>query len=102
MAGIVDSGADTSAFPFGFAALMGYTRETLETQTFAQAGGTGNAFRAKQPCIAQVPELPGITMELRPSFIVGAQMVLWGRNDFMTYFDVTFQQRDEKFILTPR
>ncbi len=99
--GIVDSGADTSSFPFGYASLMGYTPQTLVPETFGQAGGTGTAFRAQQPCTAYVPEIPQVVVSMTPSFIPGAQMVLWGRKDFMTYFDVAFQETQQRFTITP-
>jgi hypothetical protein len=42
-----------------------------------------------------------VTIVLNPSFVVGAQMVLWGRRDFMTFFDVAFQETQQRFTITP-
>jgi hypothetical protein len=47
--GMVDSGADTSSFPFAYASLMGYTPATLTQQTIGQVAGSALAYRATQP-----------------------------------------------------
>src|ERR1035437_8412801 len=86
VSGIVDSGADSTSLPFGYAPLLGYTTATLQDRTFVQAGGTGTASVALQPCKMYVPEIPGSVIEFYPQFIQGSQMVLWGRQDFMNRF----------------
>jgi hypothetical protein len=99
--GLVDSGADTTSFPFGYASLMGYSTTTLTEETFLQAAGTGSAYRALAPSSAHVPEIPDVEIEMYPQFVRGAQLVLWGRRDFMTRFDVTIQESQKAFIITP-
>lgn len=100
--GIVDSGADTSAFPFGYASLMGYTAQTLTPETYQQVGGTGTAFRALTASQAVVPEIPTVTVPILPLLVQGAQAALWGRMDFMTYFDVAIYEAEQRFTITPR
>ena len=99
--GIVDSGADTTSLPFGYATLLGYSTATLKEETFTQAGGTGTGYVAQQPCTAIVPEIPGTVIQLFPQFILGGQMVLWGRSDFMALFDVTIQESQQSFTIAP-
>jgi hypothetical protein len=98
--GIVDSGADTTSFPIEYAQLMGYTPATLETETFSQAAGTASGYRATLPCTAVVPEVPGTVVSMTPSFVPGAQMVLWGRTDFMRVFDVHISESNQHFTIT--
>jgi hypothetical protein len=98
--GIVDSGADTSSFPFGYATLMGYTPATLTPETFRQVGGAGTAYRALAPSTAVVPEIPGVTVQMHPQFVQGSEMVLWGRMDFMRYFNVAFDEPNQQFTIT--
>lgn len=100
VAGIVDTGADSSSFPFEYAQLMGYSTATLVPETFGQAGGTGNGYLATQPCTAVVPEIPGTVVSMTPSFIPGSGMVLWGRTDFMMAFDVTISESSQQFTIT--
>ena len=98
--GIVDSGADTSSFPFDYAQLMGYGTTTLVTETFEQAGGSGNGYRALRARTAVVPEIPGTVVSMTPSFIPGSGVVLWGRTDFMMAFDVTVSESNQQFTIT--
>ncbi len=77
--GLVDSGADSTMFPFTFATLMGYTQSTLVQIEFGQADGSiGSAFLATKPCAAVVPEVATITIEMTPTFVRGADLTLWG------------------------
>lgn len=99
VAGIVDSGADTTSLPFDYAALLGYTGDTLSEETFLQAGGTGTAYLATVACSSYVPEIPEVVIETYPQFIKGSQMVLWGRRDFMMSFDVTISESSQCFTI---
>jgi hypothetical protein len=99
--GLVDSGADITSLPFGWAPVLGYTPTTLTQEDFNQAGGTGTAYRAKTPCTAFVPEISEVVVTFLPSFIPGGQFVLWGRTDFMAVYDVTFQESQQRFIIQP-
>jgi hypothetical protein len=98
--GIVDSGADTTTFPFEYASLMGYSPATLTQETFTQAAGNGVGYRATQQCTAVVPEIPLKVVQMMPSFIQGAQMVLRGRTDFMRAFEVAFHETQQRFTIT--
>lgn len=102
MFGIVDSGADSTSLPFGYALLMGYTDDTLTPEEFGQASGTnGIGFKATVPCTAVVPEIPDVTIEMLPLFVQGSQYPLWGRLDFMAKFDLTIQENQQQFSITP-
>lgn len=98
--GIVDSGADTTCLPFGYASLMGYDSTLLVEESFTQASGSGVAYRATKPCVARVPEIPDVEIEIFPQFIQGADMVLWGRMDFMKVFEVTIREAMQTFVIT--
>lgn len=99
--GIVDSGADASCLPFDYATLMGYTVETLHEEAFLQVGGSATAYRATEPCSAFVPEIPEVVVEMYPLFVRGAEMILWGRTDFMAEFDVRLMEKAQVFTITP-
>jgi hypothetical protein len=99
--GIVDSGADTTSLPMGYASLMGYDPSMLVEETFNQVSGTGTAYRATVPCTAVVPEIPDIEVELFPQFVLGSDLALWGRMDFMKRFEVTIQEFNQNFTITP-
>jgi hypothetical protein len=100
--GLVDSGSDATVLPFKFAGLMGYTPDTLAAETIMHAGGgTATSFRALRPCTMVVPETPRHPVEMRPLFVEGARMALWGRRDFMTAFDVTIREAAQQFVLEP-
>src|SRR5438132_9779777 len=62
--GIVDTGADGTSLPLGYASLMGYTPATLTLETFGQADGTAQGYRAQQPSKAKVLEIPDIEWEI--------------------------------------
>jgi hypothetical protein len=99
--GIVDSGADRTSMPFGYASLMGYTAATLKSQTIQHAAGTAMSHRALEPAVMYVPEIPDVKIEFHPVFVEGMQMVLLGRTDFMAAFDVTLMESQQLFSLTP-
>lgn len=99
--GIVDSGADTTSLPYEYATLMGYTTASLAPETFIQVGGTAGAQRATAPSKAVVPEIPAVEVEIRPLFVPGAQVALWGRQDFMARFSVAFFESEQRFTITP-
>jgi hypothetical protein len=97
--GVVDSGADQTSLPLGYASLMGYTGANLATDTAATAGGSTAVFVAQEPVHAYVVGLPAITFELFPMFAKGSSMVLWGREDFFTVFRVFFDEATQRFSL---
>lgn len=99
--GLVDSGADTTSFPFGYASLMGYTPATLNPQMSFGVAGSTTSYLAKEPSSMFVPEVEKIVIDIRPLFIPGSQMVLWGRDDFMMRFDVAIREKAQEFSITP-
>jgi hypothetical protein len=100
--GLIDSGADVTSLPARYAPLMGYgTTANLQTETFGQVSGTGNALGATVPCSAVVPEFAEVVVELWPSFIAGSEMVLWGRRDVLARFDVTIMESRQAFTIAP-
>ena len=98
--GLVDTGADGTSLPLGYASLMGYTPATLAVETFGQADGTAQGYRALQPSRARVPEIPDIEWEISPMFASGAQIPLWGRVDFMRQFNVGIFETAQHFTIT--
>jgi hypothetical protein len=100
--GLLDTGADSTALPIGFASLMGYGPATLRAITVGTASAPASAFQATQPCTANVL---GITtaapLTLQPVFVFGASAsVLWGRSDLMSAFKVCFEESSRHFMLT--
>lgn len=96
----MDSGADNTSLPLGFAALMGYDGATLRRQDGQGAGGTINTWVAQQSSQAEVPGWDGSGYEILPTFLEGGQMALWGRTDFFQRFDVAFHERRQAFVLS--
>jgi hypothetical protein len=99
--GLVDSGADTTSLPFGYASLMGYSAATLTKEDCGQVVGTATAYRATHACKAIVPEAPGVEIEMLPLFVAGSEIVLWGRRDFMRRFEVLISESHQRFSITP-
>jgi hypothetical protein len=95
---LVDSGADLSCLPYGYAELLGYDDGDLTEYQGTQAQGAMSMYRAAIPIEAQ---LPGDTrpFELHPSFIANGEMVLWGRLDLFRVFNVSFSETAQNFAL---
>jgi hypothetical protein len=98
--GLLDTGADTTALPNGYASLMGYQSSQLERVEVGTAGGASYAWQAKAPCIATVVGAtpPELTLSLRPAFVESATP-LWGRGDVMRLFALTIEDANECFTL---
>jgi hypothetical protein len=99
--GLVDSGADTTSFPLGYASLMGYSAATLTQQPSVGVAGATNSYLATVPCSMFVVGLPAVVIPITPTFVPGSQLVLWGRQDFMARFDVTVMEKQQQFSITP-
>lgn len=97
--GLIDSGADRTVLPAGYAALLGYGPEDLEAVQGAQVGGSVTLRNAKKPSRPYVPEIPHVVFDVRPSFVDGCETALWGRGDIMRQFDVTIRERRQQFVL---
>jgi hypothetical protein len=100
--GLVDSGADKTSLPAGFATLMGYTGQDLEPDTMGVADGTTTpVWNAKKPASAYVVGLPDPVFELYPTFVQGNNVTpLWGRADFFQIFTVGFDEPNQRLTLS--
>lgn len=99
--GLIDSGADRTVLPIGFAPLLGYGRSDLARMEGSHAAGTMPMLEALKPATAFVPQLPDLLFEMRPFFVQGCQQALWGRADLMLRFDVTISESRREALLTP-
>lgn len=100
MWGVVDSGADNTSLPLGFASLMGYDAKSLERREGVGAGGSIDTWIATSPSRAAVPGWEELGFEILPTFIDGGQMPLWGRQDLFMAFHVSFSEPNQEFTLT--
>lgn len=98
--GIVDSGADFSCLPYGYASLLGYQPADLTELQGTQVQGAMTLYRAATPIRALLPgDMPRNTFELHPNFVENADMILWGRLDFFRVFSVVFTETMQQFTL---
>lgn len=100
IAGLIDTGADGTVLPAGYAPLMGYSPEDIAAQQGAGVGGSVTMHQATKPSKAAIPEIPGFEFEIHPCFVEGSQIALWGRKDLMQHFDVKIMERKKQFSLT--
>lgn len=98
--GLIDSGADRSVLPAGYAPIMGYSGADLAFVQGSQVSGSVTLRRATTPAAAYVPEFPDLIFDMAPFFVDGCQHALWGRADLMRHFDVTIMERLQQFSLT--
>jgi hypothetical protein len=96
--GLIDSGADITQLPLGYASLMGYDGTTLEPMTVGTAAAPTQVLRATRPCAAYLLGLPEVQLSLLPVFSA-SPYVLWGRTDFMATFTVTIDEKKQRFTL---
>lgn len=99
--GLIDSGADKTCFPLAYASLMGYAPTDLDQVVSTGIGGATVTHVAKQPSTMFVVGLPHIIIDIWPLFLPGGQMVLWGRSDFMTRYDIGIMEKAQQFSITP-
>lgn len=99
--GLLDTGADSTVLPAGYAPLMGYTGADLQTVPGTQVSGSVTLRNATKPSSAYIPEMPGLVFDVMPCFVHGCQNALWGRADLMQHFDITLMERKQQFSLTP-
>ncbi len=99
--GLIDSGADSSVLPVGYAPIMGYSGTDLAVVQGSQVSGSVTLRRAITPATAYVPEFPDLAFDMSPFFVDGCQHALWGRADLMLHFDVTIMERLQQFLLSP-
>ena len=98
--GLIDTGADGTVLPAGYAPLMGYSPADIKAQQGAGVGGSVTMHQATRPSKAAIPEVPGFEFEIHPCFVDGCQIALWGRKDLMQHFDVKIMERRQQFSLT--
>jgi len=101
--GLVDTGADVSVLPLGYAALMGMTPKDLEPFEIHGIGGQVDTYRPKIPFPAWVVGLESIVIPMEPAFVDSSD-ALWGRRDFMSVFGVIVEESKSELslILPPR
>lgn|ERR1700684_1030403 len=100
IAGLIDSGADGTVLPAGYASLMGYAAGDLVAEQGTQVGGSVTMWQATKPAHAFVPEVAEVVFDLHPCFVHGCQTARWGRRDLMNHFDVAIMERRKQFSLT--
>jgi hypothetical protein len=98
--GLIDSGADSTVLPAGYAPLLGYAHGDLVFEQGTQVAGSVALRRATKASRAYVPEFPDLVFDLAPLFVEGCQHALWGRADLMWHFDVTIMERRRRFTLS--
>lgn len=100
--GLIDSGADRTSLPMGFAGLMGYGAGELTAGTVGVAdGSTTSVWNATKPSRAFIVGLPQPVFDLFPTFVPGnAVTPLWGRADFFQVFGIGFEEALQRFTLT--
>jgi hypothetical protein len=97
--GVVDSGADNTCLPLGYAPLLGYGDEDLEQRPMTQASGTATCHVARRPSTAWVVGLEARPFEVRPTFIDHALNALWGRSGLFQAFAIVFDEPAQRFSL---
>lgn len=98
--GLLDSGADNSCLPLGFASLMGYRPDDLQIDTCVGVGGTSDVHVARRPVTAHITGVPETTFEILPTFLPDSEMPIWGRLDFFQIYEVNFHEPRQEFTLT--
>jgi len=99
--GLIDSGADKTSLPMGYAGLMGYGVRDLTAGSVGVAdGSTVSVWHASAPSQAFISGLPDPVFDLLPTFVPGIPPVLFGREDFFQTFGVAFNEVRRQFTLT--
>lgn len=96
-AALIDTGADSSAFPIHWMKRLGIRKMDCTKRTFTTAGGTGCQWQYPNRLVGVVLEK---TIELEAVF-VDSPVALLGRNDFMTHFELTFDHATKRVLARP-
>ena len=105
--GLLDTGADYSTLPLEIAARLGFADDDLQPLSAgATAAGRPILLRkAAEPVKARLERSP-LQFELEPRFISLASEgagrpadLLWGRQDFLWYWDLELPERDKRLAL---
>jgi predicted aspartyl protease len=94
---LIDTGADTSAFPLHWMRRLGVLKKNCDEQEFLTAGGCANQWNY-EPGLDAV--IVGRRIKLTAVF-VDTPVALLGREDFMAEFEVWFDQRGSRYALRP-
>lgn len=94
---LIDTGADTSAFPEHWLKRLGILKKDCEFRRFTTAGGIGKQWRHPDRLQANIA---GRQLLLEACF-VNTPVVLLGREDFLMHFEVAFDQRNSRFRIRP-
>jgi hypothetical protein len=94
---LVDTGADSSAFPLWMMSRFGVAREDCEAVEFESAAGPGKQWIWSSPITAVILDR---RLSLKPVF-ADTPTTLLGREDFLGEFKVSFDQRASSFTLEP-
>lgn len=98
--GLVDSGADCTQLPIGYASLMGFTGGDLRQIDVGTAGAVTQAFEATVPCAAFVIGLQAVVFDLMPIFSPASSYVLWGRAATSCRYSMSPSARSAKHSLS--
>jgi hypothetical protein len=103
--GLLDTGADYSTLPLEVASELGFPFHVLDTVGGRDASRRVTLWRAEEPIAAKVLGWPA-TFVLEPFYTVvddkgerRASDHLWGRRDFLRYWDLHLSERDLGFEL---
>jgi hypothetical protein len=96
-AALVDTGADTSAFPLHWMRRLGIYKKDCRKRQFDTAGGCADQWSFADGVEAIIL---GQRVTLRAVF-VDAPVALLGRDDFLASFRVNFDQRAQLFTVEP-
>jgi hypothetical protein len=100
--GLIDTGADYSTLPLDAARQLGVSIYELETFEADDASGSLELGVARDPVSAT---LASRSFELRPRYVMSGDGAvdesgpLWGRRDFLRFWDFWLSERDERFAL---
>jgi hypothetical protein len=95
--GLVDTGADTSAFPLWIMKKFGILKRECRQEKFDTAGGKAKQWIWEDGIDATIL---GKRVKLHGVFC-DTPVILLGRNDFLGRFKVAFDERALSFSVTP-
>jgi hypothetical protein len=95
---LVDSGADYSILPKGYASYLGVDLDAAEELPSTTAGGSGVVLVHPLPLEAEVQAM-SIRFAMKSAFTERGNTVLLGREDFFQEFRVTFDEPAQTFTL---
>jgi hypothetical protein len=93
---LIDTGADSSAFPLFWMKLLGIRKKDCRKQDFTSAGGTADQWNFRDGLTAIIL---GQQVQLVANF-VDTPIALLGREDFLVRFRVRFDQSRQRFTIS--